>query len=82
MEPDQLSGRAAHAIQERRSNIRTYLIDPPGSSLHNKVALGVLYTRQEAEGKRLRNPYAPRKHPTDTTRRFNIRLVIADAWLW
>jgi hypothetical protein len=32
------------------------LIDPPGSSLFNKVKRGVLYTREEAEGKRLRNP--------------------------
>ena len=33
------------------------LIDPPGSSLFNKVERGVLYTRHEAEGKRLKNPF-------------------------
>ena len=33
------------------------LIDPPGSSLFNKVKRGVLYTRHEAEGKRLKNPF-------------------------
>jgi len=43
-------------LKERDENIRVYLVDPPGSSLHNKVTRGVLYTRQEAEGKRLRNP--------------------------
>ena len=32
------------------------LIDPPGSSLFNKVKRGVLYTQHEAEGKRLKNP--------------------------
>ncbi|KAK3249268.1 hypothetical protein CYMTET_41298 [Cymbomonas tetramitiformis] len=43
-------------LKEKDSSIRIYLVDPPGSSLHNKVARGVLYTRQEAEGHRLRNP--------------------------
>lgn len=33
------------------------LVDPPGSSLFNKVKRGVLYTREEAEGKRLKNPF-------------------------
>ena len=33
------------------------LIDPPGSSLFNKIKRGVLYTRHEAEGKRLKNPF-------------------------
>ena len=33
------------------------LVDPPGSSLYNKVVRGVLYTWHEAEGKRLRNPF-------------------------
>ena len=32
-------------------------MDPQGSSLYNKVTRGVLYTHQEAEGKRLRNPF-------------------------
>lgn len=33
------------------------MVDPPGSSLFLKVTRGVLYTREEAEGKRLRNPF-------------------------
>lgn len=33
------------------------MADPPGSSLYNRVMRGVLYTREEAEGRRLRNPY-------------------------
>lgn len=33
------------------------LIDPPGSSLLNKVKRGVLYAAEEAEGRRLRNPF-------------------------
>eukprot|EP00887_Chlorella_sp_A99_P005240 scaffold1.g5240.t1 len=34
-----------------------FLIDPPGSSLYNKVTRGVLFTREEAEGRRLKHPY-------------------------
>lgn len=37
--------------------VQVMLIDPPGSSLFNKVKRGVLYTRHEAEGKRLKNPF-------------------------
>ena len=37
--------------------LQVVLIDPPGSSLFNKVKRGVLYTRHEAEGKRLKNPF-------------------------
>ena len=37
--------------------MQVMLIDPPGSSLFNKVKRGVLYTRHEAEGKRLKNPF-------------------------
>jgi len=36
--------------QERNSNIKCFLIDPPGSGLFNKVTRGVMYTREEAEG--------------------------------
>jgi cysteine synthase A len=36
---------------------QVFLIDPPGSSLYNKVTRGVMYTQHEAEGKRLRNPF-------------------------
>ena len=53
-----------HIEQEYRSLekqeslvMQVVLIDPSGSSLFNKVKRGVLYTRHEAEGKRLRNPF-------------------------
>lgn len=36
--------------------VRLVLADPPGSGLLNKVKRGVMYTREEAEGKRLKNP--------------------------
>ena len=36
---------------------RVYLVDPPGSSLYHKVKRGVLYSKVEAEGTRLRNPF-------------------------
>ena len=36
---------------------QVFLVDPPGSSLFNRVKRGVLYAREEAEGKRLRNPF-------------------------
>lgn len=35
--------------------VRLYLVDPPGSSLFNRVTRGVLYARQEAEGRRTRH---------------------------
>lgn len=43
--------------QEKNSNIKCFLVDPPGSGLFNKVTRGVMYTREEAEGKRLKNPF-------------------------
>ena len=42
--------------QDQNPGVQCFLIDPPGSSLFNKVTRGVLYTRHEAEGKRLRHP--------------------------
>lgn len=33
------------------------MIDPPGSGLFNKVTRGVMYSKEEAEGKRLKNPF-------------------------
>ena len=33
------------------------MIDPPGSGLFNKVTRGVMYTKEEAEGRRLKNPF-------------------------
>ncbi|KAL4430687.1 hypothetical protein ABPG75_005943 [Micractinium tetrahymenae] len=44
-------------LKQRRPGVQVFLIDPPGSSLYNKVARGVMYTREEAEGKRLRHPF-------------------------
>ncbi|XP_050112597.1 cysteine synthase 2-like isoform X2 [Malus sylvestris] len=44
-------------LQEKKSNVKCYLIDPPGSGFINKVTRGVTYTREEAEGRRLKNPF-------------------------
>ncbi|CAJ1971507.1 unnamed protein product [Sphenostylis stenocarpa] len=44
-------------LQEKNPNIKCFLVDPPGSGLFNKVTRGVMYTREEAEGRRLRNPF-------------------------
>ncbi|BDA42261.1 Cysteine synthase 2 [Coccomyxa sp. Obi] len=44
-------------LKSQDPRIKVMLVDPPGSSLFNKVKRGVLYAREEAEGKRLRNPF-------------------------
>lgn len=44
-------------LKDQNSNIKCFLIDPPGSGLYNKVTRGVMYTREEAEGRRLKNPF-------------------------
>lgn len=44
-------------LQEKNPSIKCFLIDPPGSSLFNKVTRGVMYTKEEAEGRRLKNPF-------------------------
>ncbi|GLJ07163.1 hypothetical protein SUGI_0060170 [Cryptomeria japonica] len=44
-------------LKDKVSDIKCFLIDPPGSGLFNKVTRGVMYTREEAEGKRLKNPF-------------------------
>lgn len=44
-------------LKDKSSNIKCFLIDPPGSGLYNKVTRGVMYTREEAEGRRLKNPF-------------------------
>ncbi|XP_027074936.1 cysteine synthase 2 isoform X1 [Coffea arabica] len=44
-------------LKEKNANVRCFLIDPPGSGLFNKVTRGVMYTREEAEGRRLKNPF-------------------------
>lgn len=48
---------SSHIGQEKDSNIKCFLIDPPGSGLFNKVTRGVMYTKEEAEGRRLKNPF-------------------------
>jgi cysteine synthase A len=45
------------ALKKHKESVRILLADPPGSGLYNKVKRGVMYTREEAEGKRLRNPF-------------------------
>lgn len=44
-------------LKNYKSSVSIFLADPPGSGLYNKVKRGVMYTREEAEGKRLRNPF-------------------------
>ncbi|KAK4341916.1 hypothetical protein RND71_037732 [Anisodus tanguticus] len=44
-------------LKDKNSNIKCFLIDPPGSGLYNKVTRGVMYTREEGEGRRLKNPF-------------------------
>lgn len=43
--------------QEQNADVKCFLIDPPGSGLFNRVTRGVMYTHEEAEGKRLKNPF-------------------------
>ncbi|KAJ8542835.1 hypothetical protein K7X08_005358 [Anisodus acutangulus] len=44
-------------LKDKNSNIKCFLIDPPGSGLYNKITRGVMYTREETEGRRLKNPF-------------------------
>ncbi|KAH7429107.1 hypothetical protein KP509_09G031400 [Ceratopteris richardii] len=44
-------------LKEKDKRIQCFLIDPPGSSLYNRVTRGVMYAHEEAEGKRLKNPF-------------------------
>ncbi|KAK9811956.1 hypothetical protein WJX73_002929 [Symbiochloris irregularis] len=46
----------SRALKRRRKDVQIALVDPQGSGLYNKVTKGVMYTSQEAEGLRLRNP--------------------------
>lgn len=36
----------SQALKGRDPSVKVYLIDPPGSSLYNKVTRGVMYTKQ------------------------------------
>ena len=47
----------SRALKSRNPSVRIILADPPGSGLYNKVKRGVMYAKEEAEGKRLRNPF-------------------------
>jgi cysteine synthase A len=42
-------------LKSRNPSVKVYLIDPPGSSLFNRVTRGVMYASTEAEGKRTRH---------------------------
>ncbi|PKA61072.1 Cysteine synthase [Apostasia shenzhenica] len=44
-------------LKEKNPNIKCFLVDPPGSGLFNRVTRGVMYAREEAEGRRLKNPF-------------------------
>lgn len=44
-------------LKEADRAVRLVVADPPGSGLFNKITRGVMYTSEEAEGKRLRNPF-------------------------
>lgn len=47
----------SRVLKQHKPSLRVFLADPPGSGLYNKVKRGVMYTKEEAEGKRLRNPF-------------------------
>jgi len=47
----------SYVQQEKNPDIKCFLVDPPGSGLFNKVTRGVMYTKEEAEGRRLKNPF-------------------------
>jgi cysteine synthase len=44
-------------LKQKNPNIQVVLADPEGSGLFNKVKYGVLFTSQEKEGHRLKNPF-------------------------
>lgn len=46
----------SEALKAALPDVRVFLVDPPGSGLYNKVTRGVMFTSQEAEQKRLKNP--------------------------
>eukprot|EP00892_Ulva_mutabilis_P004832 jgi/Ulvmu1/2720/UM014_0177.1 len=47
----------SQVLKRHCKNTRIYLVDPPGSSLFLKVKRGVVYTQEEAEGRRTKNPF-------------------------
>lgn len=46
----------SHTLKHHNQHVQVALVDPQGSGLYNKVTRGVMYAKEEAEGKRLRNP--------------------------
>lgn len=44
-------------LKQRSPSVQVFLADPPGSGLYNKVTRGVMYSAEEAEGKRLKHPF-------------------------
>lgn len=44
-------------LKMRNRNIKVVLADPQGSGLHNKVKFDLLYTSEEREGYRKKNPF-------------------------
>jgi cysteine synthase len=44
-------------LRSKDPRVQFFLVDPPGSSLYNKVNRGVMYCKEEAEGTRLKNPF-------------------------
>ena len=44
-------------LKSRNQKIEIILADPEGSGLFNKVQYGVLFTSQEKQGHRLKNPF-------------------------
>lgn len=44
-------------LKSKNPNITVCLVDPPGSSLYNRVNRGVAFTPEESEGTRLRHPF-------------------------
>jgi cysteine synthase len=44
-------------LKSKNPNITVCLVDPPGSSLYNRVTRGVAFAPEESEGTRLRHPF-------------------------
>lgn len=44
-------------LKQNKASVQIVLADPQGSGLHNKVKYGVLYTGEEREGYRKKNPF-------------------------
>ena len=47
----------SHTLKAADPAVRVFLVDPAGSGLYNKVTRGVMYSQEEAEQRRLKNPF-------------------------